>query len=282
MTTQIFIGGQLGWEHTDEHGAGYFHTYDALKLSEQTPHKMHIWLPKEYATNDRKRYSALYMLDGATAFWPGGLLNKSLNVSRSLGELIRADLISPLIVIAIHPTDRAYQYTHQDNYRDNHFRGGGIFQYSDYIANVLKPWIDKHYHTNPIAEKSVIQGASFGGLASFLIGSQHPAKFGKAVCESASFYVGDGIHGLEDSTLFKICESTLRHKDSRPVFWIDWGISNDPENPDCTDMIEQLTTNFHYEIDKDLFIWEDKIGGHNEDAWAYRMKLVLQKFFPKE
>ena len=43
-------------------------------------------------------------------------------------------------------------------------------------------------------------------------------------------------------------------------------------------MINLLQSEFHYKIDNDLFVFEDKIGGHDEDAWKYHTELLLRKF----
>eukprot|EP01120_Amphizonella_sp_Union-15-10_P012186 TRINITY_DN5376_c0_g1_i1.p1 TRINITY_DN5376_c0_g1~~TRINITY_DN5376_c0_g1_i1.p1 ORF type:complete len:280 (-),score=44.36 TRINITY_DN5376_c0_g1_i1:17-856(-) len=275
--TQISIGGQEGWEHGNDQGIGYFHTYDRLSLRGSAPHKIHIWLPDDYGTSGAKRYQVLYMLDGETAFFKGGLLNKSLETSSALASL--AGSISPPIIVAIYPTHRNWQYTHQSNYRDDKFEGGGVYEYADYLANSLKPWVDGNYKTKSGSSDTTILGASFGGLASFIIAACFPSSFGNSICFSGSFYVGDGEHGLEHSSLLRHFDSTLRNKENRPVYWIDWGRVADPENSDCRDMVHQLVTRYGYEIGKDLHIWEDPVGGHNEDSWAFRMKLILHHFY---
>jgi hypothetical protein len=32
-------------------------------------------------------------------------------------------------------------------------------------------------------------------------------------------------------------------------------------------------------VERDLFYFEDPIGGHDERAWAHRFELFLRKFF---
>ena len=62
---------------------GHFHTYDNFCVSSQHPsRKIHVFIPIDYLTNsEQKRYPVIYMNDGQTSFWKGGLANKSWNVN---------------------------------------------------------------------------------------------------------------------------------------------------------------------------------------------------------
>jgi hypothetical protein len=58
----------------------------------------------------------------------------------------------------------------------------------------------------------------------------------------------------------------------RPRFWIAWGLKRDGGNHNT--MVEAVATNrskelawiltdkYHYQYDKDLFVYEDNLGGH--------------------
>jgi len=63
--------------------AGHFHTYDNFCVSsEHSSRKIHVFVPVDYMRNtEEKRYPVIYMNDGHTSFWKGGLANKSWNVS---------------------------------------------------------------------------------------------------------------------------------------------------------------------------------------------------------
>ena len=47
----FMLNGQLAWSHDEGSPAGYFHTYDALKVGgpEDPPHKVHVLLPQSLA-----------------------------------------------------------------------------------------------------------------------------------------------------------------------------------------------------------------------------------------
>jgi predicted alpha/beta superfamily hydrolase len=73
---------------------------------------VHVFLPREYESSGRA-YPCIYFNDGNTVFWNGGLGNKSWNVSRTLTSLYAQNsLKSKVIVVAIVPNDREWEYTH--------------------------------------------------------------------------------------------------------------------------------------------------------------------------
>jgi len=68
-------------------------------------------------------------------------------------------------MVAIHTTDRLYEYTHAP--LNKNWKHGGLDSYTQYLADFLKPWIDNNYKTLPAPSFTAIMGASAGGLASF-------------------------------------------------------------------------------------------------------------------
>lgn len=70
--------------------AGHFHTYDNFYVSsEHSSRKIHVFVPIDYLlNNNEKRYPVIYMNDGQTSFWKGGIANKTWNVSYSIAELV--------------------------------------------------------------------------------------------------------------------------------------------------------------------------------------------------
>ena len=101
----FIIDGQTGWAHDEGLSYGFFHTFDALNVSEHfPPRKVHVLLPWDYSSAP-DRYPVVYMHDGDTAFWRGGEANKTWDVAGVLGRI--GHLIRPVIVVAIHPVERA-------------------------------------------------------------------------------------------------------------------------------------------------------------------------------
>lgn len=292
MAHQFYKENQRAWFHDEGHPAGFFHTYDGLKVGgESEPaRKVHVFLPRDYETVE-DRYPVLYMNDGDTAFFPGGILGKHWHTAETLGELYVRQAIRKLIVVAVYTDDRDREYTHEAIPKR---QGGGVEEYASYLANALKPFINRHYRTQPEARETTILGSSHGGLAAFYVATHQPDSFGNAAAMSPSFWVGldTGIGmfvPLSKSRLLQLTSSKLSDRNIRPRIWLDWGLYRDKEfhnwfiEGNATkrgrEMAEILQKKFGYVRDVDLFIYEDPKGDHTEDAWAKRLPLVLEAFY---
>lgn len=285
---QFRLGGQSAWFHDSGHRYGFFHTYDALNVCDQ-PRKVHVFLPREYEQR-RTRYPVIYMHDGDTTFWPGGAAGKTWGVAETIDALAQERAIQDVIVVAMHPRDRDREYTH--TFWAPGRASGGLPGYTSYVADCIKPFIDRHYHTDPSAERTAVVGSSHGGLAAFFMATRRPDAFGIAGALSPSFWVGLdlGLGGgpLSRSPLLRGADATLRT--SRPKLWIDWGLKrtggfhNSVIERMATDraqeMVDLLTRDYQYTQDQELFWHEDPVGGHDEDAWRHRFSLFLRAMYP--
>jgi pimeloyl-ACP methyl ester carboxylesterase len=275
--------GQNAWVHDEGLAYGYFHTYDALQLGSDAPRKVHVLLPRSYGA---RRYPVVYMNDGDVVFWPGGSAHKSWRVAQTLSEMQpRLDVI----IVAVCPHERNREYTHTR--WSSQYDYGGASTYSDYLANDLKPFIDQAYQTDPSAAATSIVGSSHGGLSAFYTACRHPKIFGKAGVLSPSFWVGVDFDltasnaRLSESSLIHQLDNSLQEADPKPTFWIDWGLRRDGgfhnsvieelSTKRSIEMIEILQERYGYKEGKNLFVHIDPIGGHDEDAWAYRFGLFL-------
>eukprot|EP01118_Nematostelium_gracile_P002364 TRINITY_DN12595_c0_g1_i2.p1 TRINITY_DN12595_c0_g1~~TRINITY_DN12595_c0_g1_i2.p1 ORF type:complete len:303 (+),score=53.74 TRINITY_DN12595_c0_g1_i2:69-977(+) len=302
MDRSLMIGGERCWVHKDPMiDCGFFHSYDSLSVPGHEKHKVHIFLPKDYDTAEQS-YPVVYMNDGHCVFWAEGLGGASWQVHHTLQELYRTDKIKKLIIVAIIPNDRNKEYTHVywafEGYRPvwDALPGsswGGLKHYAQYVVGV-KEFVDRNYRTESDASQTSIIGASHGGLASFYIALAHPTHFGIAGCMSASFGAGLDFGGsggfLKDAPLVQDLKHNLMNK-IRPRFWFGWGLKRDggPHNS----IVEQVATDrskelqyllidsYHYQQNKDITIFEDTIGGHEETAWKYHFRLFVTEYYSK-
>ena len=225
------FGGQTAWSHDDGFAAGYFHTYDALDVSpgSEAAHKVHVLLPRGYAPCDGG-YPVVYMNDGQTTFWTGGAVAKSWRVAEALDALYREGAVPRVIVVAIVPNDRDYEYSYASAGPGKSCCGAD--PYTTYLADHLKPFIDANYRTRSGRDDTAIIGSSRGGLSAFYVATRRPGVFGKAGCLSPSFWAGlDPVYGgalaggaLADSGLVAPVKGTLADAAKRPRLWIDWGL----------------------------------------------------------
>ncbi|MGB3560463.1 MAG: alpha/beta hydrolase-fold protein [Geitlerinemataceae cyanobacterium] len=301
MAEQCIKGGQECWFYDLGHWGGFFHTYDRFQVAEpsQTPHRVHIFLPRNYEVS-QERYPVLYMNDGDTAFFPGGAYGKTWNMANLLTRLYLSDRIRRVIVVAVCPVDRDYEYTHTPVLGSN---GGGLDAYSLYLSQSVKGFVDAHYRTLPEAEKTLVVGAAHGGLAAFYCALQQPDRFGCVAALSPSFWLGlDSVAdpslfqlfgpssaSLESSMLFDLASKNLGDRSQHLKIYLDWGLVREGGNHNQLieersaargrEMRDLLIRKFGYRENEDLFVVEDSSGQHTEESWSARMENVLRLFF---
>ncbi len=284
----IHVDGQIAWVHDEGHDAGYFHTYDALRAAgpDDAPRTVHIFLPKSYGKADQA-YPVLYMNDGHTVFWPGGLAGKTWDVAERLGRLRAVEKLPEFIVVAIHPLQRDREYTHAS------WAPGreccGLLGYAAWLARSLKPFVDGKYRTLRGHEHAAVAGSSHGGLAAFYTAGVHGDAFGCAIAMSSSFWTGIDDTGdgglLESSELIEATRATLADRLRRPRLWIDWGMVRKGGEHNAViearacergrEMRALLTGTFGYAEPRELRTFEDPEGMHDEDSWGRRLELAL-------
>jgi pimeloyl-ACP methyl ester carboxylesterase len=212
-----------------------------------------------------------------------------------LADLWDQAAIPKLIVVALEPIDREREYTHTP-WADGH-ACCGVEEYTGYVADFVKPFIDANYHTRTGSADTTIIGSSHGGLAAFYMANRRPDVFGKAGCLSSSFWVGlDGIQGgtflggsLASSALIGDVKSTLQAAPPRPRLWIDWGLVRDGQFQNSIidaaatlrgkEMVMLLEGTYGYQENGELFWYEDPQGQHDELSWSARFPMVMKALF---
>jgi hypothetical protein len=284
------------------HAAGFFHRYDPFRAgSSLSPERrIDVFLPRDFDRNDH-RYPVLYLNDGHTAFFKPAIGDQSWDVANRLGALYEQRLIRPLIVVAVHPVNRAREYTHA------HWSGPdccGLEPYTQCVAEIIKPFIDTTYRTLPEPPATMIAGSSHGGLAAFYIANRRPDAFGYGAALSPSFWVGvDDAEcypfikplpdrELKNSQLLEAVKETLADPLRRPKLYFDWGLvrtgglHNASIEERATargrEMANLCRQQYSYEIGKDLVTYEDPDGEHNEHSWTRRIARVLEFFVKAE
>lgn len=296
------IGGQEAVVHDPGFWSGFFHSYRGLKLggAVPAPRTVHVFLPRDYGTA-QERYPVLYLNDGNTIFFPGGAYGKTWNLAQGLNRLYLAQQIRRIIVVAVAPLDRDYEYTHAPIWNS---KWGGVETYAAYLAQDLKGFIDAHYRTLPQPEQTVLAGASHGGLAAFYTATKYPDSFGNVAAFSPSFWVGldsaiewsfaspsgPFFGEIKTSALVAIADPTLRSQ--RVRIYLDWGLVReggthnewieDRATARGREMRDLLIRQYGYQINRNLFIVEDPQGDHTEESWSRRMDDVLKIFFASE
>ncbi len=288
--TAFYLNNQLAWYHDEGHDSGYFHTYDSLIIDQDlySPRKVHVFLPRDYSAN-HGAYPVVYMNDGNTTFWAGGLSPYSWDVPVTLSKLYKERTINPIIIVAVHPLNRSHEYLHVKEFSSPYKKeGGGLPTYSDYLVR-LKQFIDCTYNTASARETTTLVGSSHGGLAAFYTGCIHGKYFGNVGALSPSFWVG-GVFNLRQTPLMDAVGTFLSPTNpTRPKLWIDWGLKRlggfhnffieAQATKWAAEMVRLLQQDYGYTLNTDLFCYADPSGEHDERAWAYRLGLLLEKYY---
>ncbi len=150
-----------------------------------------VYLPPGYA-DEPARYPVLYMHDGQNVFDAAtSFTGVEWGADEAAEALIRARTLPKLILVAIeNNADRMFEYT---PWHDEPRQGGGRGDaYVDFIADTLKPFIDRTYRTRPERAHTGIAGSSLGGLISLHALQRRPEIFSKAGVISPALFWAEG------------------------------------------------------------------------------------------
>lgn len=220
-----------------------------------------VWLPPDYGKNRTKHYPVLYMQDGQNIFDPAtSAFGIDWQVDETCDSLIRNKIIEPLIVIGIYNTkERMNEY----------IPGAEGTAYMDFVANTVKPFIDKNYLTLTSRRNTFVGGSSAGATISFMLAWNYPDIFSKAFCLSPAFKIMN----------IDVVKDVLNYSGPRKdlAFYFDMGGKGLEERlrPGFDEMIKALEQN-GYRKNKDLFWLVVPEAEHNETAWAKRMPGALK------
>lgn len=232
-----------------------------------------VYLPPGYDAAKGVRYPVLYMhdgnnvFDGKTAF--GG---HEWGADESAERLIKSGEVVPFIIVGVGNTaDRTEEYTWVEGQYAGKTLGGRGRDYAKFLVGELKPLIDKTYRTKADRANTAVMGSSLGGLMDLYLARHEGDVFGKIGVMSPSVWWSDR------AVLAEVPQMPTNLK-----IWLDMGAreGNDAEAAleDARALKRALVkrgyaegASFHYQ--------EDAMGGHNEQAWAYRLPFALKFFF---
>lgn len=158
-------------------------------LNENT-RRVWVYLPPNY-NETTKNYAVIYMHDGQNLFDNITSFIGEWEIDETLNNLYKKTGKSFIVVgIENGGKNRIAEYT---PYKNEKYGGGKGDIYITFLANELKPYIDKNYRTKKDAKNTAIIGSSLGGLISFYGGLKYPDVFGKIGALSPSFWFSDKI-----------------------------------------------------------------------------------------
>lgn len=215
-----------------------------------------IYLPPEYSSA-KKRYPVIYANDGQNLFDNFSAPFGEWGIDEALDTLSAKDWINYIVVGIDSGPDRLQEYNPYDN--EKYGKGLGE-QYVSFLAETLKPYIDKHFRTLFGAENCLIMGSSMGGLISYYAALTRPSVFGNAGVFSPSFWIAPEILNLTDSLAGKV----------KGKFFFYVGKKEDAVMEKDMEMVAD-----HLALRSKSLIYSlvDDEGKHNEATW--------RKWFPE-
>lgn len=216
----------------------------------QRTRRVWIYLPQDYFTSSRK-YPVIYMQDGQNVFDDATSFSGEWGVDDYLNAL---PAIQQCIVVAA-DNGGSKRMTEYNPYSNKRFGKAEGIAYTDFLANTLKPFVDKHYRTLKDTRHTAVAGSSMGGLISLYATMKHPKAFGISGIFSPSFWIAPKL-----KTDLKKAGTRLKHN----YFYFYGG------NLETDSMVQNIITiqktlqQFHTVKTR---ISIDKNGTHNEAFW---------------
>lgn len=268
-----------------------------------------VYLPGDYARSGRARYPVLYANDGQDM--------EAVKLVPTLAGLCRRRALREPIVVAVHMLrDRASGYGLSDRATRRSIVGGSkigpigtrAYDYSQWFATQLVPYVDAHYRTLRSPRARSVLGWSLGALNAFNLGWNHPETFGTVGAFSPSFWLAADRSSDETAQRTRLAQRMVDRGPKRKGmrFWIAAGTAeetNDRDHDGVIDVIDDIgdlvngyraPDGFHerglrqlgYTINMDYAAHSDSAadvsvyllpgGQHNQASWAKMLPLFLR------
>mmetsp|Transcript_892 Transcript_892/g.1213 ORF Transcript_892/g.1213 Transcript_892/m.1213 type:complete len:304 (-) Transcript_892:152-1063(-) len=222
-----------------------------------------IYTPPGYAENEMLvPETVLIMHDGQNLFYPQrSFAGVAWMIQDTLNPLISQGNIETILVIGVANTgQRCDEYT--NIYDSSEGCGGNADAYLDFLESTVLPLVSKNFRLpKMLPENLSMIGSSLGGLLSCYAGASRSSIYGRVGCMSASLWW--------DSEQFRnnVIRSTASF-DS--IFYMDSGTQEDTILQSTLSTVSDMRKIRNFTLQKDLFVYLDKGGEHNEKYWGAR------------
>jgi predicted alpha/beta superfamily hydrolase len=230
------------------------------------PRDVVVYLPPGYETLAAP-CPVLYLHDGQNLFEPARahVPGQHWRVGETVDALVADASIPPVIVVGIDNTgpSRIQEYTPT---ADAKLGGGLAGDYGRFLAEELKPFVDRTYRTRPGPADTALGGSSLGGLVTLHVGFTRPQVFGALVAMSPSVWWDR-----------RVILSTVRRTRPRPPWriWVDMGTAEGRRALDDARLLKAALVGAGWRPGRDLHYAEYEGATHSESAWAERLGAVL-------
>lgn len=254
---------------------GHIQTWGVLQR------QLYVYLPPSYKSNADTHYPVVYAFDGQNVFSTpghcGGPAHGGLFLDEKLDHFWSMGLLPEFILVAIPNVDFVCIGNRKREYCSAVIAGTAQSPFVLYMLEVVKSLIDESYRVVSVPEKTVLLGASMGGLLAFCMTYTLSHVFGRAVCLSPSFWYVDKT----TSTSYDL----VKRSTSNCRFYLDSGDAEGDNMHETKWMAETLELNgWRKGIDYEYFLDKGsscRYGGitHSEHVWKERILQALKFVF---
>jgi predicted alpha/beta superfamily hydrolase len=242
--------------------------YQFLMAELDRQRSIRLYLPPSYQTSD-KRYQVIYMHDGQNLFDDMTASAGEWQVDESLNQLAQKKGIEVMVVGIDNGNDfRMNEFSPWENKRFGEAQGK---KYMDFVVDVVKPYVDTNFRTQPDRLHTAIMGSSMGGLISHYGVHAYPEVFSKAGIFSPAYWYSQDVFSF---TQFKKASLDAR-------LYVMYG---DKEGngmiADTNQMQRQLRQQGHPR--QNTLFKRVPDGEHNEQLWRTEFTEAVQWLFQQE
>jgi predicted alpha/beta superfamily hydrolase len=187
-------------------------------------------------------------------------------------RLVREGRIPPVIIVGIWNTpDRVADYTPDQDPEEKRGdrkpqgRGGNGAAYLKWVAEELKPMIDRAYRTRPDRASTAMMGSSLGGIISLAAAEERPATFGRIAAVSPSLWWNGG----------SVIERWRARTPQPDRLWMCMGDRERAGLDDALRRFEQAIRGGPQGLGDRLHAEVVPGGTHDEPSWSARLDRIL-------
>ncbi len=222
-----------------------------------------VYLPPSYHMDAERRYPVLYMHDGQNLFDRATSFGAEWEVDQTLEAASEDGLEAIVVALPNMGAERLDEYSPWQD--PKHHKGGRGDLYVDFIVDTVKPLIDEDFRTRPDRRSTGIAGSSMGGLISLYAFFRNPKTFGFCgVMSPALWFGGRRIYDFVRAAPFVPGR-----------VYVDVGTQEGKEELTDVRELKELLAKKGYRRGSDLLYVVEMGAGHNEEAWARRMRREL-------
>ena len=240
-----------------------------------------VYLPRDYATDTTSAYPVIYANDGQDM--------EAVGLMGTLDSLQVAKRMAPVIVIAIHATERVRDYgtAYVTNAQG---LGAGADLYGQFLIAEVMRVVESRYRVRGGPSHTAIMGWSLGGLSAFDIAWRHSNQFGTVGVFSGAFWWRTDDRDVAAKQASRIMHRRVRETPGHPALrmWFESGQQDEAADRDGNGVIDavQDTEELIAELERKGYRRGRDIvhltvqGGHDLPTWRRLLPEWLSWAFP--